>query len=65
MATARYSSGRVKLDLPPAKVLNASQRIELFESVAEYLDELGINRQGGFHISLEVEYLESEGDLHS
>ena len=65
MATVRYSNGRVKLDLPPSKVLNASQRIELFEAVDKHLDLMGIDRQSGFHISLEVEYIESERDLHS
>jgi hypothetical protein len=54
--TVTFTDGRVKLDLPVDKVLDDQQLTALFDSVNEYLNDIGVDCGGQFGLSIVVDY---------
>ncbi len=54
--TVTFIDGRVKLDLPVNKVLDDQQLTALFDSVTEYLNEIGVDCGGQYGLSIVVDY---------
>jgi hypothetical protein len=54
--TVTFTDGRVKLDLPVDKVLDDQQLTSLFDSVTEYLNDIGVDCGGQFGLSIVVDY---------
>ena len=54
--TVTFTDGRVKLDLPVNKVLDDQQLTALFDSVTEYLNEIGVDCGGQYGLSIVVDY---------
>ena len=54
--TVTFTDGRVKLDLPVDKVLDEQQLTALFDSVTEYLNDIGVDCGGQFGLSIVVDY---------
>jgi hypothetical protein len=54
--TVTFTDGRVKLDLPVDKVLDDQQLTALFDSVTEYLNDIGVDCGGQFGLSIVVDY---------
>ena len=58
--TAIFNDGRVKLDLPVDTVLDDQQLTALFDSVTEYLNDIGVDCGGQYGLSLTVDYRDSD-----
>lgn len=54
--TVTFTDGRVKLDLPVDKVLDDQQLTALFDSVTEYLNDIGVDCGGQYGLSIVVDY---------
>lgn len=60
MSVVTFSDGRIKLELPVGKVLDDQQLQALFDSVTEYLNDLGVDYGGQYGLSLTVDYLDRD-----
>ena len=60
--TAIFNDGRVKLDLPVDTVLDDQQLTALFDSVTEYLNDIGVDCGGQYGLSLTVDYRECDNE---
>ena len=54
--TVTFTDGRVKLDLPVDKVLDDQQLTALFDSVTEYLNDIGVDCGGQYGLSIVIDY---------
>ena len=54
--TVTFADGRIKLDLPVDKVLDDQQLTALFDSVTEYLNDIGVDCGGQYGLSIVVDY---------
>ena len=54
--TVTFTDGRVKLDLPVDTVLDDQQLTALFDSVTEYLNDIGVDCGGQYGLSIVVDY---------
>ncbi len=54
--TVTFANGRIKLDLPVDRVLDDQQLTALFDSVTEYLNDIGVDCGGQYGLSLTVDY---------
>lgn len=60
--TAIFNDGRVKLDLPVDTVLDDQQLTALFDSVTEYLNDIGVDCGGQYGLSLTVDYRDCDDE---
>ena len=59
--TVTFDDGLVKLTLPPEDVFGKQQLSAMFDSIAEYLDEIGVDCGGQFGLSIVIDYLDDRG----
>ena len=59
MSTVTFSDGRVALEIKPSEILDAREMMTMFDAVADYLREIGVDCES-FSLSLNVEYLDKD-----
>lgn len=60
MSTVVFADGLVKLDVPLAQAMDDQQLQALFDSVTEYLNEIGVDCGGQYGLSLTVDYRDNK-----